>query len=120
MKSKNVLIKRTTTLPLYDFKVKLVVARDIVPVVSSYITIPEGLVYEGLCLARGREVVVIYRLRDMTAGLIAHELFHATHRIMEGISANFSTIHQEPFAYVNEWLHNQVYAQLKKARIRVR
>jgi hypothetical protein len=40
-------------------------------------------------------------------GLLAHELFHATHRILEYFGVEFTRDNQEPFAYLMEYLVNE-------------
>ena len=46
-------------------------------------------------------------LKVCTIGLLAHELFHATHRILEYFGVQFTRDNHEPFAYLMEYLVNE-------------
>lgn len=37
-------------------------------------------------------------------GVLVHELFHLTHRMLEYVGVEFSTNNHEPFAYMNEYV----------------
>lgn len=41
------------------------------------------------------------------SGILVHELFHATHRILEYFDVEFTTKNHEPFAYLMEYLFNE-------------
>jgi hypothetical protein len=44
---------------------------------------------------------------DLDMGTLVHELFHATHRILEYFDVNFTSENHEPFAYLMEYLFNE-------------
>lgn len=46
-------------------------------------------------------------LQDSSEGLLVHELFHATHRILEYFDVQFMSNNHEPFAYLIEYLFNE-------------
>jgi hypothetical protein len=46
-------------------------------------------------------------LEDSEIGVLAHELFHATHRILEYFGVEFTSKNHEPFAYLLEYLMNE-------------
>src|SRR5690606_31309315 len=50
---------------------------------------------------------------------ISHELFHATHRILDNLPHEFSPNGHEPFAYLNGYLAELVYGDLRRWRIPV-
>ena len=46
-------------------------------------------------------------LQDSKLGILVHELFHATHRILEYFGVEFTSKNHEPFAYLIEYLYNE-------------
>lgn len=46
-------------------------------------------------------------LKQSNTGALVHELFHATHRILEYFDVKFSSTNHEPFAYLIEYLFNE-------------
>ena len=44
---------------------------------------------------------------NLNIGALVHELFHATHRILEYFDVKFTTDNHEPFAYLMEYLYNE-------------
>jgi hypothetical protein len=62
----------------------------------------------------------IFLLRgSATHGVIGHETFHVTHRILQWHGIVFTTDNHEPFTYLTEYLTAWIYQQLKRARIKV-
>lgn len=53
--------------------------------------------------------ILYINLNDCTMGVLAHELFHATHRILEYFGVEFTSTNHEPFAYLIEYLFNECY-----------
>lgn len=54
-------------------------------------------------------------LQDSKLGILVHELFHATHRILEYFGIEFTSKNHEPFAYLIEYLYNEcIKIKLKK------
>jgi|HubBroStandDraft_1064217.scaffolds.fasta_scaffold163140_2 hypothetical protein len=45
--------------------------------------------------------------------IVAHEIFHLTHRILERCAMNFDEGHHECGAYLNEWLTKQIFDILR-------
>lgn len=48
-------------------------------------------------------------LVNLDNGMLIHELFHATHRILEYFDIEFTSENHEPFAYLIEYLFNQFF-----------
>lgn len=46
-------------------------------------------------------------LKNCSLGILVHELFHSTHRILEYFDVEFMTNNHEPFAYLIEYLFNE-------------
>ena len=46
-------------------------------------------------------------LKNPNTGTLVHELFHATHRILEYFDVKFTSDNHEPFAYLMEYLFNE-------------
>lgn len=62
---------------------------------------------------------IFLSFQNTTHGVIAHEVMHVTHRILQFAGVRFSTDNHEPFTYLNQHLTSWIYQQLKRARIRV-
>lgn len=53
-------------------------------------------------------------------GLIAHECFHLTHRIMKHVNKTYDIDNDEPEAYLIQYLTDTVYSFFKENKIKVR
>jgi hypothetical protein len=51
---------------------------------------------------------------------LSHEIFHVTHRIMEYVGDRFTPRNQEPYAYLNCWITQQVYALCSAWRLKIK
>jgi hypothetical protein len=65
-------------------------------------------------------VSLMLRRETLTHNMIAHEIFHATHHIMEHIEHHLTAADHEPHAYLCGYLTKLVYACLKKHRVLIR
>lgn len=67
----------------------------------------------GLCSRRGRDYGLFFTRKHITAGIVAHEVFHLTHRIVESVGATFDGHPEvEQTALLNEWLTAVVHRAL--------
>lgn len=73
--------------------------------------------FVGFC--RGKMVLVIGR-KYLNHGVISHEVRHLTDEVMEHIGHTPGDTANEAAAYLNEWLTNWVYRQLKKHNMEVK
>jgi hypothetical protein len=69
---------------------------------------------------RGRAVAIFLLDSYLGHGLIAHELFHATHSIMEFLESQYIPETHEPYSALCEYLTKLVYADLKRWGARVK
>lgn len=69
------------------------------------------------CLGyHGRKFALIFEpAAKARREVVAHELFHLTHRILEKCQMNFDESHHEMGAYLCEWLTKRVFAMLDKS-----
>jgi len=74
----------------------------------------------GLCIYKAWYYCLMFDRRYLDHNLIAHECFHATHRIADYCGLPFRISKHEEFAYLNGFLQNFVYNQLKQWNIRVK
>lgn len=65
---------------------------------------------------------LIFTRRAVNHDLIGHEIFHATHGIMNYLAEDesFKVTNQEPYAYLAGWISREVYFNLKKWKIRIK
>jgi hypothetical protein len=77
--------------------------------------------YAGLTwYGSGKDMAVLFNIEDLSHNLIAHEIFHATHRIFDFISHKFHIKGTEPFAYLNGHITDLVYKDIKKWKIEIK
>lgn len=69
--------------------------------------------FSGLCSSNGYHFGLFFDALCFNHQLIAHEVFHVTHRILEYNSVTFSTENHEPFAFLCGWITGWVYAVTK-------
>lgn len=75
--------------------------------------------WTGLCAYNGFRIGLFFERAELCHDLIAHEIFHAAHRILERNGVLFGLHNHEPFALLCGWLTGLVYAELSKMRERV-
>lgn len=115
-----------TTVPIYQVRLILGVAkapadlRKRLPPGFREDTSDEWADMEGSCALQETVGVILFKKAALAHDVIAHEVFHMTHRIMERAGEVFSPEHHEPSAYLHGWIARRVYAQLRKAGLRVR
>ena len=73
----------------------------------------------GLCSWWGLDFGLFFDRDTITHGALAHEIFHATHRILETVGVHFSSDNHEPFTYLCQNLTEQIYWRLHKAKLRL-
>lgn len=70
--------------------------------------------WAGLCVwDENFRVALIFDRAELCHNLIAHEIFHVTHRILERNNVAFGVHNHEPFAHLCGWLTGAVYTDLK-------
>lgn len=119
---KALLMKSTTSMELYFVEITVFVARDPAAALSAVHlwagdTRVEDFLGSALCAYRDHRFLMAFV--ELTHNTIAHEIFHCVHGIMERTGDKFTAEHHEPYAYLQGWIAEWVYSQLKKAKIRV-
>lgn len=123
----NTVLHRKVTIPIYDCDFHLVVARDVVKAAKemtkmfpNQVDDTDGFVAAAFRNASTNTFGAFFSTgRSLCHDIIAHELFHITMRVMRHIDDRFHIDNSEPYAYLNGWLHDWVYKQLKKGKVRV-
>jgi len=64
--------------------------------------------FEALASWNGHHFGVFFAPKPPMA-IVAHEVFHVTHRILERADANFDKDHHEPASYLHGWLMDLVW-----------
>lgn len=101
--------KHRIHIPLYKGNLYLIDTKDVATAVET----TQGEDYEVTssesCLIskRSGDFYLYIDLKDCSIGLLAHELFHTTHRILEYFGVEFTRDNHEPFAYLMEYLMNE-------------
>lgn len=101
--------------PIYDAIVYVVIADDLNKEYTKLEKVlgkneykdDEG--YDALCVQGPcKNFGLFFDPTCISLGLIAHEVFHLTHRIMEWVECNFDPTHHEQGAYLNAFLLTKV------------
>lgn len=58
-------------------------------------------------------VGIFISIADYTPGMLAHEIFHATNRILQRVNHPLNWETQEPHAYLLEWITDEIYKRMK-------
>lgn len=76
--------------------------------------------FSGTCEYHRSKFAALFDAYDLSHELIAHEVFHITHRMIEYCGGNFSPNNHEPFAYLNGHLTQLVYGDIAKFKWPIR
>jgi hypothetical protein len=63
---------------------------------------------------------IFFRKGLITTRYVAHEVFHATHRIMEFSGDDFAANHHEPYSHLNGYLSHIVTRAILKAGFKIK
>jgi hypothetical protein len=103
-------IKTETILPIYGARIQLIVTDDILSErrAQEHLFGPiEGTCYDALCsYSGGHNFALFFEPNALTHRIIAHEIFHLTHRILEWVGVPFKSDNHEAFTAVTGELHN--------------
>lgn len=101
--------KHWIEIPLYNGNLYVIDTKDVEQAVSDTQDAEYEITSSESCLIskRSGDFYLYIDLKDCSMGLLAHELFHATHRILEYFGVEFTSKNHEPFAYLMEYLVNE-------------
>lgn len=113
-------------IPIYDSFFEVVVSRDISKSVRRPIRVAylgeqdlEGE-FDALHCYHRACFSIFFTYTNLTHNAIAHEIFHATHRIAERCGIEFRPNNHEPFAFLQGYLTEVAYGFIKKHKIRIK
>ncbi len=116
MRQAKVLNKTETILPIYGARIQLIITDDIQfeRKAQEHLFGPiEGTCYDALCSrSSGHNFALFFEPGALNHRIIAHEIFHLTHRILEWAGVPFREDNHEAFALVNGELHTWVFGKL--------
>lgn len=72
----------------------------------------------AMCVYQDQNIAIFYFRHELRVDLIAHEIFHMTHRIMHYVGEKFPDGTHEAFAYLNGWITGQVYHFADRAGVK--
>lgn len=112
-------------IPIYGMTLELVVTDDmkksqLKPGRFERFGKQEPLNSVGLVLYADWNFCIILDSTSVDHNTIAHECFHATHRILDYCGLKFRIKNHEEFAYLNGFISSFIYNQLKKWKIKVK
>lgn len=101
--------KHWIQIPLYNGNLYVIDTKDVVEAVKDTQDDDYEVTSSESCLIskRSGDFYLYIDLQYCSIGLLAHELFHATHRILEYFGVEFNRDNHEPFAYLMEYLVNE-------------
>lgn len=111
-------IQKTFTVPLYEASVTLVVADDVAKARAKWNSVFGNEEFSpalvGLVSRSGGVFAVfLNRLHYKNREIVAHEVFHLSHRIGDWCNLNFDETHHEAVAILNGWLVARIFKLLK-------
>lgn len=74
----------------------------------------------GLTCATRSKIGVFLERGKIDHNLIAHEAFHATHRLMDWAGVRFDIENQEPYSHLNGYINQLIYQDLHKWKIKIK
>lgn len=111
--------KRRFFVPIYDSEVWLVVGEDVLKErqkMDGLFGGPCNVAPPTLALCCCNDCVfgLFFSHKDLTIQLVAHEVFHLTHRILEYTNSAFDAEHHEQGALLHGYLFEEVWRQLEQ------
>lgn len=115
------LIRAKAEIPIYGGTITLLVSSDREVLEAEHTRYDIAPIGDALAQAsqRGNKFFMSFYRKALTRGVVAHECFHSTHQILSYRGDVFHTNHDEPYAYLNEWLTTWVYRRLSRYRVEV-
>ena len=113
--------KHELLVPIFDCRLQLIVTSNIQASrkAQEYLFGPIGNepIYDALCSrSGGHNFALFFEQSELSKGLtknvVAHEIFHLTHRILEWVGCPFRSDNHEVFACLNGYLHTWVYSKI--------
>ena len=102
--------KRTFIVPIHEVTVVVVVTTNIPAAYKREFDVEIGDTRMGCLGYQGRKFgLFLEPAARQRPEIIAHEIFHLTHRILEKNNMNFDECHHEMGAYLNEYLTKTIY-----------
>lgn len=118
MKKNQKNLRKHLVIPIYEANLWIFVSADIPAERKkwehTFGPSPTGQ-YDALCSWNGdQNFGLFFQKGKVTEKIIAHEVFHLTHRLLEWVSANFDPDHHEQGALLNTYLLEKVTGAVKK------
>jgi hypothetical protein len=122
-------LSTTFLIPIYWYKIELVLCDSIMkahnkPHRLSWLEASpcEHDNYLGMVSTPeiGSRCSLLLRRPGLKKGTVAHEVFHATHRVLESVGISVDENNHEAAAYLNEYITALVNEQLKQWKIKPR
>ena len=108
-------LKKRFTVEVFDADVVVVVADDIPKEYKKEFGIQIDDVRMACCGYNGRKFGLFFEPKAVArTEIVAHEVFHLTHRILDLCCMNFDSCHHEVGAYLHEHLIKKVLHILNK------
>lgn len=82
--------------------------------------LPPGEDSAACCSWYRSRIVILFDRSNVTHEIIAHEIFHATHRILDWVGIEVTKKHHESAAHLNGHLNKLVYQDMKRWKIKVK
>ena len=111
-------IKHKLIVPIYEAEVWVIVSDNIAKERENFNDLfgPfDGERFDAICTySGGQTFALFFTPRALTYRVIAHEVFHLTHRILDWVGANFDSKHHETAALLHDYLFHNVCKIVKK------
>lgn len=118
MKAKT--LRASTSVPIYGVHLRLILTPDICEerlnlsdLFGPY-RFKDERYTDALHSFLGAEAALFFKPDTVNYAVIAHEIFHLTHAIMDYSNVHFQNENHEAFALLNGYLHTWVHCTLNK------
>ena len=121
-------VKFSTLVPFYGAKLVVWIVEDQTSLLQSLgcddLFVEESCASTSIVKGGRRDkyssfITVVFEHRTLGHGVIAHELFHVRNMIMDVAGCVDDKNHNEPHAYLAQWLTSWLYRQIDRHEIEI-
>jgi hypothetical protein len=114
-------VKKSIAIPIYGGRVRVHVTDDMEKTLDE-VGYSSDLFCDACVLYSTDDSAydLILKRGSVQHGLIAHECFHLTMRIMRGVNKKYDIENDEPEAYLMQFLVTEVYSALRENKVQVK
>ena len=105
---------KTINVPIYDADVTIIVTDSTMKSINKRFNCKHDVDVRGYAIGEYGIYHLLLLTKNMDMNVLAHEIFHVTHRISEWANLHFDESHHEATAQINGFLFNSIYPFVKR------